>query len=181
MELPEVKERITRLREKFKGVKVLLGVDRLDYIKGVPQKLHAFEVFLSNHPEWIEKVVLIQVAIPSRENVEEYQHLEQVVNELVGKINGRFGTVEFTPIHFLHKSVKFDELVALYSIADACVVSSTRDGMNLVSYEYIASQQNSHGVLVLSEFAGAAQSLNVTIKAYKYRDQFWLILGIQRS
>jgi trehalose-6-phosphate synthase len=150
------------LREKFKGVKVLLGVDRLDYIKGVPQKLHAFELFLSNHPEWNEKVVLIQVAVPSRENVEEYQHLQQVVNELVGRINGRFGTVEFTPIHFLHKSVKFDELVSLYAIADACVVSSTRDGMNLVSYEYIVSQQNNHGVLILSEFAGAAQSLNVS-------------------
>jgi trehalose-6-phosphate synthase len=134
-----IQDRIHRLEQKFKNTKVLVGVDRLDYIKGVPQKLHAFEQFLSNHPEWIEKVVLIQVAVPSRENVEEYQHLESVVNELVGRINGRFGSVEFTPIHFIHKSVTFEELVALYAIADACIVSSTRDGMNLVSYEYIVS------------------------------------------
>ncbi len=132
LELEEVKNRIARLKEKFKDVKVLIGVDRLDYIKGVPQKLHAFEQFLSQHPEWNEKVVLIQIAVPSREDVEEYQHLRQIVNELVGDINGHFGTVEFTPIHFLHKSVNFEELVALYAIADACVVSSTRDGMNLV-------------------------------------------------
>ena len=115
---------------------------------------------MSQHPEWNEKVVLIQIAVPSREDVEEYQHLRQIVNELVGDINGHFGTVEFTPIHFIHKSVDFEELVALYAIADACVVCSTRDGMNLVSYEYIASQQENHGVLILSEFAGAAQSLN---------------------
>lgn len=160
---PKIINRYQRLKEKFKGVKVLVGVDRLDYIKGVPQKLHAFEVFLTSHPEWIEKVVLVQVAVPSREKVEEYQALESVVNELVGKINGKFGTVEFTPVHYMHKSVKFEELTALYAVADACIVSSTRDGMNLVSYEYIACQQNNHGVLILSEFAGAAQSLNGTI------------------
>jgi trehalose-6-phosphate synthase len=91
LEVEGVKKRIERLKEKFKGLKVLIGVDRLDYIKGVPQKLHAFELFLSQHPEWNEKVVLIQVAVPSREDVEEYQHLRQIVNELVGDINGHFG------------------------------------------------------------------------------------------
>ncbi|KAJ3105265.1 Trehalose-6-P synthase/phosphatase complex synthase subunit [Phlyctochytrium planicorne] len=160
---PKIQARIARLEERFKGVKVLVGVDRLDYIKGVPQKLHAFELFLTKHPEWVEKVVLVQVAVPSRQDVEEYQHLQTVVNELVGRINGRFGSVEFTPIHFMHKSVNFEELVSLYAVADACLVSSTRDGMNLVSYEYIACQQKKHGVLVLSEFAGAAQSLNGSI------------------
>lgn len=136
-----------------------MGVDRLDYIKGVPQKLHALEVFLADHPEWVGKVVLVQVAVPSREDVEEYQNLRAVVNELVGRINGKFGTVEFMPIHFLHQSVPFEELTALYAVSDACLVSSTRDGMNLVSYEYIATQQEHHGVMILSEFAGAAQSL----------------------
>ena len=100
---------------------------------------------MTNNPDWHEKVVLIQVAVPSRQDVEEYQHLRSVVNELVGRINGQFGTVEFTPIHFIHKSVSFEELVALYAIADACIVSSTRDGMNLVSYEYIVSQKNNNG------------------------------------
>ncbi|KAI9204829.1 glycosyltransferase family 20-domain-containing protein [Polychytrium aggregatum] len=160
---PSVQERMQRLKEKFGNTKLLVGVDRLDYIKGVPQKLHALELFLAKHPEWQEKVVLIQVAVPSRQDVEEYQHLQTVVNELVGRINGRFGTVEFTPIHFIHKSVNFEELVALYAVADACIVSSTRDGMNLVSYEYAACQQEKHGVLILSEFAGAAQSLNGSI------------------
>ncbi|KAI5302404.1 Trehalose-6-P synthase/phosphatase complex synthase subunit, partial [Ascosphaera atra] len=163
MKKEKVQKRIQALEQKFQGVKLMVGVDRLDYIKGVPQKLHALEVFLTEHPEWVGKVVLVQVAVPSRQDVEEYQNLRAVVNELVGRINGKFGTVEFMPIHFLHKSVNFDELIALYAVSDVCVVSSTRDGMNLVSYEYIACQQKRHGVLVLSEFAGAAQSLNGSI------------------
>ncbi|KAI9007358.1 glycosyltransferase family 20-domain-containing protein [Gaertneriomyces semiglobifer] len=158
-----IQSRIKTLDEKFKGVKLIVGVDRLDYIKGVPQKLQALELFLSRHPEWIGKVVLAQVAVPSRQDVEEYQQLQKVVNELVGRINGRFGTVDYSPIHYMHKSVQFQELVSLYAVADACLISSTRDGMNLVSYEYIVSQQERHGVLILSEFAGAAQSLNGSI------------------
>jgi trehalose 6-phosphate synthase len=160
---PKVQERIAALEKKFQGVKLIVGVDRLDYIKGVPQKLHALEVFLTEHPEWIGKVVLVQVAVPSRQDVEEYQNLRAVVNELVGRINGKFGTIEFMPIHFMHKSVSFDELIALYAVSDVCLVSSTRDGMNLVSYEYIACQEKRHGVMILSEFTGASQSLNGSI------------------
>jgi trehalose 6-phosphate synthase len=160
LQKPKVQERIEALEKKFQGVKLIVGVDRLDYIKGVPQKLHALEVFLTEHPEWIGKVVLVQVAVPSRQDVEEYQNLRAVVNELVGRINGKFGTIEFMPIHFMHKSVSFDELIALYAVSDVCLVSSTRDGMNLVSYEYIATQEKRHGVMILSEFTGAAQSLN---------------------
>ncbi|KAG5651723.1 hypothetical protein H0H81_007693 [Sphagnurus paluster] len=174
-----VQNRIAALEQRFGGVKVIVGVDRLDYIKGVPQKLHALELFLTQHPEWIGKVVLVQLAVPSRQDVEEYQNLRSTVNELVGRINGRFGTVEFMPIHFMHKSLAFDELCALYAVSDVCLVSSTRDGMNLVrsisplphypqqlnrfaqvSYEYVACQQARQGVMILSEFAGAAQSLN---------------------
>ena len=178
----KIQSRIASLENKFRGTKLMVSIDRLDYIKGIPQKLHALEVFLSSHPEWIGKVVLVQVAVPSRQDVEEYQNLRAVVNELVGRINGKFGkfpplkpiskgrvlilrigTVDYMPIHFMHKSVSFDELVALYAVSDACVVSSTRDGMNLVSFEYIATQQRRKGVLILSEFAGAAQSLNGSI------------------
>ncbi|AGO12878.1 AaceriADL378Wp [[Ashbya] aceris (nom. inval.)] len=155
-----VVQRVKQLKETFKDCKIIVGVDRLDYVKGVPHKLHAIEVFLNEHPEWIGKVVLVQVAVPSRGHVEEYQYLRNVVNELVGRINGQFGTVEFVPIHFMHKSVPFDELISLYSISDVCLVSSTRDGMNLVSYEYIACQEENKGSLILSEFTGAAQSLN---------------------
>ena len=127
-----MKKRIQQLEQRFDGVKLIVGVDRLDYIKGVPQKLHALELFLTQHPEWIGKVVLVQLAVPSRQDVEEYQNLRATVNELVGRINGRFGTVEFMPIHFMHKSLPFDELCALYAVSDVCLVSSTRDGMNLV-------------------------------------------------
>lgn len=160
---PSVVDRIKQLKSKFGDTKIIVGVDRLDYIKGVPQKLHAFEVFLTENPEWIGKVVLVQVAVPSRGDVEEYQSLRATVNELVGRINGRFGTVEFVPIHYMHKSIPFEELISLYQISDVCLVSSTRDGMNLVSYEYIACQQEKKGALILSEFAGAAQSLNGAI------------------
>jgi len=163
LEKDDVKERIKVLENRFKGVTIIVGVDRLDYIKGVPQKLHALELFLTQHPEWIGKVVLCQLAVPSRQDVEEYQNLRSTVNELVGRINGRFGTVEFMPIHFMHKSIPFDELCALYAVSDVCLVSSTRDGMNLVSYEYIACQQKRCGAMILSEFAGAAQSLNGSI------------------
>ncbi|EJF64555.1 alpha,alpha-trehalose-phosphate synthase TPS1 subunit [Dichomitus squalens LYAD-421 SS1] len=158
-----VRKRIAQLEQRFSGCKVIVGVDRLDYIKGVPQKLHALELFLTQHPEWIGKVVLAQLAVPSRQDVEEYQNLRATVNELVGRINGRFGTVDFMPIHFMHKSLPFDELCALYAVSDVCLVTSTRDGMNLVSYEYIACQQERQGVMILSEFAGAAQSLNGSI------------------
>ncbi|KAK4055065.1 Trehalose-6-P synthase/phosphatase complex synthase subunit [Microbotryomycetes sp. JL221] len=160
LEKESVVNRIAALRRRFDGVKIIVGVDRLDYIKGVPQKLHAMEAFLDEHPEWIGKVVLVQVAVPTRQDVEEYQNLRASVNELVGRINGRFGTVEFMPIHFMHRSIPFDELTALYAVSDACLITSSRDGMNLVAYEYIACQQQGHGVLILSEFAGAAHSLN---------------------
>jgi trehalose 6-phosphate synthase len=149
---PKCQERIAELEEKFKGKKIIVGVDRLDYIKGVPQKLHAFDVFLTHHPEWRgkvplpqsitptdRKVVLVQVAVPSRGDVEEYQNLRATVNELVGRINGQYGSIEFMPIHFMHQSVNFTELVALYSVSDICLISSTRDGMNLVLLSCLVS------------------------------------------
>ena len=159
----DIQNRIAQLKSRFQDVKILLGVDRLDYIKGVPQKLHAYEEFLNHHPEWVGKVVLLQVGVPSRTDVEEYIELRNNVNQLVGEINGKYGTIEFSPIHFINKSVSFEELTALYTISDVCLVTSTRDGMNLVSYEYICCQAENHGVLVLSEFAGAAQSMNGAI------------------
>lgn len=134
LEKPKVKARIAELEERFKGQQIIVGIDRLDYIKGVPQKIHAIEDFLTAHPEMVGKVVLVQVAVPSRGDVEEYQNLRASVNELVGRVNGRFGTVEYVPIHFMHKSIPFDEMCALYAVSDACLVSSTRDGMNLVGF-----------------------------------------------
>ncbi|KAL1996130.1 hypothetical protein VTN49DRAFT_453 [Thermomyces lanuginosus] len=153
---PEVVKRIDELTEHYKGKKVVLGVDRLDYIKGLVHKLHGFEEFLQQHPEWIGKIVLIQVAVPSREDVKEYQELETEISCCVGKINGKYSAADYVPIVYLHHSVAFPELCALYSLADVCLLTSTRDGMNLVAFEYVACQDDRAGVLVLSEFTGAS-------------------------
>lgn len=160
LKLDTIRHRIGELKKHFAGKKIMLGIDRLDYIKGLPHKFNAFNIFLNEHPEWIGKVLLVQVAVPSRQDVEEYQNLRAVVNELVGRINGKFGSVDYTPIHYMHRSVDFHELVCLYALADVCIVSSTRDGMNLVAYEYVICQEGNNGQLILSEFTGAAQSLN---------------------
>ena len=137
----------------------MLGVDRLDMIKGIPQKLLAVEKVLEEHPEWRERVLLVQIAVPTRTEVPEYQKLRSTVHEIVGRINGRYGTLTHVPIHHLDRSLSFNELVALYAVTDVALVTSLRDGMNLVSFEYVACQTNRAGVLILSEFAGAAQSL----------------------
>ncbi|KAL0306620.1 UNVERIFIED_CONTAM: Alpha,alpha-trehalose-phosphate synthase [UDP-forming] 1 [Sesamum radiatum] len=159
LEIPEVQENIRELKARFAGRKVMLGVDRLDMIKGIPQKILAFEKFLEENPDWRDKVVLLQIAVPTRTDVPEYQKLTSQVHEIVGRINGRFGTLTAVPIHHLDRSLDFHGLCALYAITDVALVTSLRDGMNLVSYEYVACQDSKKGVLILSEFAGAAQSL----------------------
>ncbi|MCB0308730.1 MAG: bifunctional alpha,alpha-trehalose-phosphate synthase (UDP-forming)/trehalose-phosphatase [Bdellovibrionales bacterium] len=151
------------IRERYKDLRVLLGVDRIDYTKGLPLKLKAFEIFLDKYPEWQKKVILIQVAVPSRMKVKEYRQIKAEVDELVGRINGRFGDAEYSPIQYIAHDVSFEEMCALYEQADAMLVTSIRDGMNLVSLEYVACQKDRHGVLIMSEFAGAAQSLGGAI------------------
>ncbi|KAK9804133.1 hypothetical protein WJX73_003206 [Symbiochloris irregularis] len=155
----DVRNNIAQLKKRFAGRKVMLGVDRLDMIKGIPQKLLAFEKFLDEHPEWCDKVLLVQIAVPSRVEVPEYQQLRSMTHEIVGRINGHYGSLTHVPIHHLDRHMTFHELCALYAITDVALVTSLRDGMNLVSYEYVACQAANAGVLVLSEFAGAAQSL----------------------
>ncbi|XP_017414416.2 alpha,alpha-trehalose-phosphate synthase [UDP-forming] 1-like [Vigna angularis] len=159
LELPEVQAHMKELKERFAGRKVMLGVDRLDMIKGIPQKILAFEKFLEENSHWRDKVVLLQIAVPTRKDVPEYQRLASQVHEIVGRINGRFGTLTAVPLHHLDRSLDFHELCALYAVTDVALVTSLRDGMNLVSYEFVACQASKKGVLILSEFAGAAQSL----------------------
>ncbi|KAK8949391.1 Alpha,alpha-trehalose-phosphate synthase [UDP-forming] 1 [Platanthera zijinensis] len=159
LEFPAVKVHINELKQRFTGRKVMLGVDRLDMIKGIPQKILAFEKFLEENPAWRDKVVLLQIAVPTRTDVPEYQKLTSQVHEIVGRINGRFGTLTAVPIHHLDRSLDFHALCALYAVTDVALVTSLRDGMNLVSYEFVACQGAKKGVLILSEFAGAAQSL----------------------
>ena len=129
-------------------------------IKGIPHKLLAFEKFLNENPEWKDKVNLIQIAVPTRSDVPEYQRLASQVHEIVGRINGRFGSIGSVPIQHLDCTMQFPELCALYAVTDVMLVTSQRDGMNLVSYEFVSCQtEDNAGVLVLSEFAGAAQSI----------------------
>ncbi|XP_048630255.1 alpha,alpha-trehalose-phosphate synthase [UDP-forming] 1-like [Brassica napus] len=159
LEVPDVIQHMKELKERFAGRKVMLGVDRLDIIKGIPQKILAFEKFLEENASWRDKVVLLQIAVPTRTDVPEYQKLTSQVHEIVGRINGRFGTLTAAPIHHLDRSLDFYALCALYAVTDVALVTSLRDGMNLVSYEFVACQEAKKGVLILSEFAGAAQSL----------------------
>ncbi len=158
-QLPEVKDEFESLRARFRAKKVILGVDRLDYTKGIPEKLLAFEEFLRRNPHWRTKAVLIQIASPSRTEVQEYRDLKREVDELVGRINGRYGTFNHTPIVYINQTIPRTRLSALYRVADVAFVTPLRDGMNLVAMEYVAARTNDPGILILSEFAGAASCL----------------------
>jgi trehalose 6-phosphate synthase/phosphatase len=144
---------------RYRGRKVLLAVDRLDYTKGIPERLRAYAHLLRTYSDFREKVILIQIAVPSRESIGTYQDLRMEVNRLVGEINGKLGTPNWTPVVYINRSIERAELVALYKLADVCWVGSLRDGMNLVAKEYVACKGEGDGVLVLSEFAGAAAEM----------------------
>jgi trehalose 6-phosphate synthase/phosphatase len=162
----DVLARVTAHRAR--GEKLLLGVDRLDYTKGISRRLLAFERLLHAHPELRERVRLVQVAVPSRENVGAYRELREEVDALVGRIHGEFATPSWSPVHYLYRGLPPDEIVALYRAADAVLVTPLRDGMNLVAKEFVASRPDGDGVLVLSEFAGAAAELAEAIHVNPY-------------
>ena len=156
----EVEQRVRLLRREIGPYQVLLGIDRLDYTKGLLERFLAFEHALEKHPTLIEKAMLFQLVVPSREKVPEYAALKREIDRTVGRINGRFSTPSWEPIRYLYNTVDPVELTALYRLADVAVVTPLCDGMNLVCKEYIASQVDEHGVLVLGEMAGAASQLS---------------------
>jgi len=161
---PETKEFIELYAKTKKKIKWILGVDRLDYIKGLVSKLQSFEEFLNRYPEQRGLVQMVQVVVPSREEVPEYKELKSNIEQLVSSINGKFGTPNYMPIQYLYHSVSSFELSALYQLSDVMHIGSRRDGMNLVSLEYVASQTQSHpGTLLLSEFTGAHSTLSYAI------------------
>lgn len=161
---PETQDFIDRYSEQKKDKKWILGVDRLDYIKGLVLKLQSFEEFLRKFPEEREQVQMVQVVIPSRTDVPEYQNLKQKIEQLVSSINGEFGTPTYMPIHYLYHSVSEYELSALYQLSEVMHIGSRRDGMNLVSLEYVVSQKEKHaGSLLLSEFTGAHSTLSYAV------------------
>ncbi len=143
--------------------KLILSIDRLDYSKGIPNRLRGFELFLERHPEFRHKVTLIMLVVPSRSEVEQYKLLKSEVDELVGRINGRFGGINYTPVWYFYRSLSFDNLIELYSSSDVALVTPVRDGMNLVAKEYIASRINQTGVMIISEMAGVSKEMGEAI------------------
>ncbi|WP_421918690.1 bifunctional alpha,alpha-trehalose-phosphate synthase (UDP-forming)/trehalose-phosphatase [Marinifilum sp.] len=157
------KSKLHRELEKYFLVspnrKLILSIDRLDYSKGIPNRLQAFAKFLEEYPEFIGKVTLIMLAVPSRGTVEHYINLKREVDELVGNVNGRFGSINYTPVWYFYRSLPFENLIELYSSCDVALVTPVRDGMNLVAKEYVASRTNRTGVIILSEMAGVSKEM----------------------
>jgi len=143
--------------------KLMLSIDRLDYTKGIPNRLRAFKLFLEKYPQYLEKISLVLLTVPSRTDVEQYQNLRSEVEKLVGSINGKFATMQWSPIIYFYRSVPFDQLIELYTSSDVALLTPLRDGMNLVAKEYLATQINHKGVLILSEMAGASKELGEAI------------------
>jgi trehalose 6-phosphate synthase/phosphatase len=177
---PSIVAAADAIRRDAGGRRILLGVDRLDYTKGIPRRLQAIERLLTRHPALRDEIRYIQIAVPSRGEVESYQRFRRLVEEAVGRINGTCGTLRSTPIHYVYQSVSNAELVALYLAADVMLVTPLRDGMNLVAKEFLAARVDEGGVLVLSEFAGAAAELGEAVVVNPY-DVDAVAQAIQRS
>ncbi|MCK5626603.1 bifunctional alpha,alpha-trehalose-phosphate synthase (UDP-forming)/trehalose-phosphatase [Candidatus Bathyarchaeota archaeon] len=152
-----------KVNRRVRGRKVILSIDRLDYTKGIPQRLEAYDLFLERNPNYHEKVTFILVAVPSRTRVREYVNLKRQVDELVGRINGKYGTFGWTPIWYLHRFLPFNSLIALYNVADIALITPIRDGMNLIAKEFVATKNEGKAVLILSEMAGASKDLGEAI------------------
>lgn len=174
------RKQLAELKQRFSYCKIILGVDRLDYTKGIPERLRAYRKFLQDFPEWRGKVVLIQVAVPSRQRVPKYSRLRKEVDELIGEINGDWSTPNWSPITYLRRNLPQSELAALYAGADVALVTPLRDGLNLVAKEYVACKSSGDGVLVLSEFAGAAAEMGEALLINPY-DEEGLSLAIERA
>lgn len=157
-----------QIRREVGAEYFILGADRLDYTKGIIERLHAYEYFLERYPQYRGRVCLVQIAVPSRTRVEEYRILRRAIDEAVGRISGRFSTRQWVPLRYLYKSIPMEELVNYYAAADVALITPLRDGMNLVAEEYVASQIDETGCLILSEFAGAARSLGDALLVNPY-------------
>lgn len=155
----ETKLAANTIKDSYKNQKLMISIDRLDYSKGIPQRLEAFQLLLVNYPEYRGKVKLVMISVPSRTEVDTYKQLRDQIEQLVSRINGEFGTVDWAPISYQFQNRPFDEIVALYAAADIALVTPIRDGMNLVAKEYIAAQDKNPGALILSEMTGAADEL----------------------
>lgn len=157
---PEAEGHQAEYREALRDTRVILSIDRLDYTKGIAQRLRAFDQLLQRYPEWRGQVSLIMLVVPSRDQVAQYASLKEEIDELVGRINAQYRTISWNPILYFYRSLPLEELAALYRLAEVALVTPMRDGMNLVAKEYVASRLDQRGVLILSERAGAARELS---------------------
>jgi len=171
VEDPTVKKRLSIIRKKVGDRKIIISIDRLDYTKGIIQRLEAFDLFLSQNPEYKEKVTLILVAVPSRTGVEDYAELRRQLEGLVGRINGEHGALGWVPVWYLYRFLPFERIAALYNAADVALVTPLRDGMNLIAKEFVATKTDGKGVLILSEMAGAASELGEAIAVNAHNKQ----------
>ncbi len=160
---PETHEERAQLSQNLSGFRTVLSVDRLDYSKGILNRLEGYELFLESYPEYRGKIVLIMVVVPSRIGVLHYEKMKRQIEQLVGKINGKFGTIGWTPITYQYRHLSLFPLSALYGLSDVALVTPLRDGMNLIAKEYVASRTDRTGVLILSEMAGAAKELGEAV------------------
>jgi trehalose 6-phosphate synthase/phosphatase len=161
---PEVTQQMESITKNFPDKKIIFSVDRLDYTKGVTHRLLGFERLLKTHPEWIEKVVFIMVVVPSRQIISKYNERRMLIEENVGRINGKYSTLSWQPVIYRYNHLGFEELCALYHVADVALITPLRDGMNLVAKEYVACCSEQQGVLILSELAGAASELGEALQ-----------------
>ena len=160
---------VREVLDSLSGRAMIIGVDRLDYSKGIPERLNAFERFLANFPDWRGKVTYLQITPRSRTGIPEYADIGRTVGETVGRINGRFGEASWTPLRYINKAHSRTALAGLYRAARAALVTPLRDGMNLVAKEYIAAQNpDDPGVLILSRFAGAAHECAAALLVNPY-------------
>ena len=172
---------VREVLESLSGRAMLIGVDRLDYSKGIPERMYAFERFLINYPDWRGKVTYLQITPRSRTAIQEYADIERMVGEAVGHINGTFGEASWTPLRYINKAHSRTALAGLYRGARAALVTPLRDGMNLVAKEYVAAQNaEDPGVLILSRFAGAAHELGAALLVNPY-DQEGVAMAINRA
>lgn len=154
---------VKEFEDSNKDLTTILSIDRLDYSKGIFERLMAFELLLQAHPEYVEKISLYMVVVPSRDTVAQYKELKEQIDQTVGKINAKYRTVDWNPIYYFYRSFPVETLSTFYATADICLVTPMRDGMNLVSKEYIASRATNTGVLILSEMAGSSKELTEAI------------------
>ncbi len=160
---PKIRIKADKLRQEFGDSKIILSIDRLDYSKGILIRLKSFENFLINHPEYRRKVSHVMIVSPSRDKVDIYARLKEKIDRKVGAINGKFATMGWQPIYYFYQTYGFEDLAALYHISDIALITSFRDGMNLVAKEYVAVKRENKGVLILSELAGASIELSDAI------------------